>query len=298
MAREGKGEIIRRILVTDDDPAVLSTLNEILTREGYSVITASNGEECLVMAKVESPDLIVLDIVMPGMDGKEVKTKLNEDTSTASIPVVFLTGKGATADKVEGFNLGIDDYITKPFELDELLARVRGALTRRGFYERISMTDALTGLYNRHYFDKQFELFFNIAKRYQQMFSLVIVDIDNFKEINDTYSHTVGDFVLRKLSSVMTDTLRKSDIVTRYGGDEFAIILPGSDREQAKKAMGRVSDKINSEVYIFGDKNDKLDVSISIGVAAYSEDMGSAKQLFEIADADMYRVKKASREKE
>ncbi|MGB3241620.1 MAG: response regulator, partial [Candidatus Omnitrophota bacterium] len=204
-----------KVLIVDDDTQVLDILDRALSRKGYLVLMSRTGEEGLTKAKEEKPDLILLDIMMPGIDGREVKSRLNKDTSTVSIPVIFLTGMDTMDDKARGFDLGIDDYVLKPCNIDELHLRMKGALNRRKFYEKISMTDGLTGLYNIHYFKKQFDLFFNIAKRYRKVFALAIVDIDNFKQINDTYSHAVGDFVLKTLSSILEETLRKPDIVTR-----------------------------------------------------------------------------------
>jgi diguanylate cyclase (GGDEF)-like protein len=284
-----------KILVTDDDKEIVKILYKLLTHAGYEVLTASSGEEALGKVKDDHPDLILLDIMMPGIDGMEVKAKLNEDTATASIPVIFLTGKDTVTDKVKGFNLGIDDYITKPFELKELLARVNGTLNRREYYEEISMTDGLTGLYNIHYFKKEFRLFFDIAKRYNKIFSLAIVDVDDFKNINDVYSHAMGDFVLKTLSSVMSETLRKSDIITRYGGDEFAVILPESNEEQAARALERVKEKIEGEEFFFEDTGTRISFSISAGVADYRKEFENETRMFEAADAKMYKEKENKR---
>lgn len=287
----------KRILITDDNEEILEILDKVLSGEKYQVLKASRGEEALIKVKEEKPDLIILDITMPGMDGIEVKAKLNEDTSTASIPVIFLTSRATTSDKVAGFNLGIDDYITKPFEFEELLARIKSALNRRKFYEEISMSDGLTGLYNVHYFKKEFDLFFNIAKRYKKVFSLAIVDVDNFKEINDNYGHAVGDFTLKKVSSIMKKTLRKSDILMRYGGDEFIIILPESDEDQAVRAMERVREKIKDKVFVFKDTGAKITFSISIGVAGYRDSLKNETQMLELADNRMYEDKKMAKNK-
>jgi diguanylate cyclase (GGDEF)-like protein len=281
------------ILAVDDEEDVLDLLDRGLSREGYSVLRASGGEQALEIIKKDRPDIIVLDIMMPGMDGREVKSRLNEDSATAAIPVIFLTGMSTLEEKAKGFNLGIDDYITKPCNMIELQLRIEGALNRRKFYEKISMTDGLTGLYNIHYFQKQFELFFNIAKRYNKMFAIAIVDVDNFKEINDTHSHAAGDFVLKTLSSVMQETLRKPDIVTRYGGDEFAVIFPESTQKDAARAMERVKEKINGNGFLFEESGEKISFSVSSGVAAYHKGFENMTQFFKAADAEMYEEKRA-----
>ena len=288
---EKEKEVSKKILVVDDHQGVRELVEEILVHSGYEVRTAKTGEEALSKIKDIAPDLIILDIMMPGMDGIEVKSKLNENTSTASIPVMFLTGLDSIPDKIKGLHLGIDDYITKPFHVEELRARVKSVLDRRKFYEEISMTDGLTGLYNVHYFKKEFSLFFNMAKRYNQVFSLAIVDVDKFKSINDEYTHTGGDFVLKTLSSTMRETMRKSDLIVRYGGDEFVVILPGSDGEQSKKAMERVKEKIEGKEFTCEDTGKKISFTISSGIATYDEKYENEAQMFEIADKNMYKEK-------
>ena len=152
-----------KIIVVDDEPDMVELISDMLTPLGYDIVAAFNGKEALEKLKGEKPDLILLDIMMPGLNGIEVKAKLSEDAATASIPVIFLTVKETIQDKIKGFQLGVDDYITKPFDSEELLARIGSILNRRKFYEEISMTDGLTGLYNVHYFKKQIAQFFSLA---------------------------------------------------------------------------------------------------------------------------------------
>ncbi len=282
----------KKILVVDDEPDILRTTSIMLEDEGYEVITATNGEDALRKACVDNPDLILLDIMMPGMDGLEAQSRLKNDALTAHIPVIFLTARSSGPDKIKGLRRGVDDYITKPFDPDELLARMELILERKNFYEGISMMDALTGAYNTHFFKKQFSLFFNTAKRYKRIFSLTVIDIDNFKQINDTYGHAAGDFILKKFYAIAKDMLRDSDIITRYGGDEFVIILPESTRAQASDTMQRIRSAIEGRRFIVEPSGAKISFSISAGVAQYSETIKTEAQLFNFADSDMYQEKK------
>jgi diguanylate cyclase (GGDEF)-like protein len=281
------------ILAVDDEPQNLKLLEAILLSRGYEVLTASNGEEALKIVSGTRVDVMLLDVLMPHMDGLAVKARLNEDALTAAIPVIFLTAaKIAIDDKVRGLGIGADDYVIKPFEIKELLARIDSVLKRRGYYEDISMTDAVTGLYNTAFFKKQFTLFFNMAKRYNKIFSLAIVDIDDMKHINDTYGHTTGDLVLKNFSSIAMASLRRVDIITRYGGDEFAIIFPEQDAVRTGVAIERLRKKIEEEVVTLHDKGGVINFSVSVGIAAYDESFTEEIKMFELADARLYEDKR------
>jgi len=285
------GKTRNRLLVIDDDKEFLGELAESLCNAGYEVVTASNCVDGLNLIREKAHDLILLDVMMPDIDGFDVKERLNKDVSTASIPVIFLTAKAGLRDKIKGLNLGVDDYVTKPFDPDELLARIGSALRKRSFYEEISMTDGLTGLYNIHFFKKQLKTFFAMAKRYKQIFSLAIIDINGFKDINDTYGHMAGDCVLKSFSSVAKKVLRDADIITRYGGDEFAVILPSINKKQAKTAMGRLKSEIDGKTFLCNDSDISVAFSISVGIAEYKDSLKDENELFELADAMMYKDK-------
>jgi two-component system, cell cycle response regulator len=283
----------QKILVVDDDPDNIETLRELLEVRGYDIQAACNGEEALRIVAGTRVDAILLDIVMPGMDGLNVKAKLNENSQSATIPVIFVTAKDAVPDKVRGLGVGADDYITKPFHAEELLARVRAALNRRGVYEQISMTDGLTGLYNTAFFNKQFALFFGMGKRYKKIFSLALIDLNNFKEINDTYGHAAGDFVLKNFASIARAALRQVDIVTRYGGDEFAIIMPEVNLAQASVAVDRLRKNITARVLNFHGAPAGIAFSISVGVASYDDSFTGESKMFELADSRLYEDKRS-----
>lgn len=285
----------KKILIAEDEAQALDFLDKKLSAAGYDVFRAADGRQVVSRTKEIAPDLILLDIMLPEIDGMEIKKILNKEPDTASIPLIFLSARGMIEDKVRGLGLGADDYITKPFAPAELLARVESTLKRRKFYEELALTDGLTGLYNAHFFKKQFKVFFEMAKRLGQVFSLVIIDVNDFKPINDTCGHKAGDQVLKTIAARIKDSLRTADIVTRYGGDEFALILPGCDKENAKKIMSKIKERVKEEEFVFGVKENKMRCSISVGIAVYTEAFENESQMFEAADVEMYKDKKLSK---
>ncbi len=284
-----------RILIIDDEPDSLMLAEMRLKASGYEVAAVRGYDEAYNSIREKNPDLILLDVMMPGVDGFEVKNRLNEDTSTAGIPVIFLTAKSGLQDKIKGLRLGVDDYIAKPYDAEELLARIASVLNRRKFYEEISMTDGLTGLYNINFFKKQLRTLFTIAKRYKQVFSLALVDIDGLKNINDTYGHMAGDCALKSFSAAALKVLRESDIITRYGGDEFAVILPGVNQDQAKRAMERLKNEITGKTFSCDGSGVKISFSISVGIAEYAPSFENEDAMFKLSDARMYGEKRAAR---
>lgn len=285
----------KTILIVDDEPEILRMLSFRLSTSGYEILTAKNGLDGLEKAKSALPDLILLDIMMPKLDGLQVKERLNREEATADIPVIFLSALGTPSSKVEGFRLKADDYIVKPFESTELLARIEVAINRRRNYEALAFTDGLTGLQNVHFFKKQFHTFFNLAKRYKRVFSLVLMDINNLKKINDTYGHLAGDSVIQLTAQTMKDVFREADILVRYGGDEFVVLFPETVEAQASNAVKRFKEKIQAEQAKAASGGQKIAFSISAGIASYDENMASEAEIFELADKNMYEDKMAAK---
>ena len=278
-----------KILMVDDEADILKVVRKRLEREGYEVLVASGGKQALILLEKEIPDLILLDITMPDMDGIEVCRKIKEQKFISHIPVIFFTACGSVDDKIRGLDKGVHDYITKPIEHRELLARIKAVLKVSEHYNEISFKDELTGLYNYNFFERYFEYTFNLAKRYGRMFSLVIIDIDDFKNINDNYGHLCGNFVLKDISEKLRDVFRKVDIIVRYGGDEFAVVLPETNSEQASNVLARLRNTVR-EIHLSYEGCD-VEAKSSIGSSTYFEGAETKETVFNIADRNMYEEK-------
>lgn len=280
------------ILIVDDEPGIVSILEKRLTHTGYTVEIARNGKQAVAKVLDVMPDLIVLDVMMPEGDGMQVKAELNKDKATAAIPVIFLSAKSSLEDKVKGLCMMADDYVVKPFEFEELLFRIRNAVNRRKYYEKISTMDYLTALPNLHFFKKQLLIAFSMARRYHSIFSLALFDIDSLKAVNDSYGHAAGDGVLQKMADTMKHIFRKSDVVARYGGDEFVVLFHNTDGERVKLAVDRLRETMHQEPYAVKGTDAKIEILFSHGIATYHENMSNETELFELADRNMYEHKR------
>ena len=289
-----------KILIVDDSRLIAHVAKTMLTKRGHEIIVAQDGKAGLEAAKSEKPDIILLDVIMPIMDGYEVCEHLKEDDSTKEIPIIMVTSQAEAADKVKGLELGALDYVTKPFDEAELIARVNIHLRLRELYEAVqeqnrqlqemANRDGLTGLYNHRYFHEQLSQDFLRAKRYNENLSCVLFDIDFFKKFNDTYGHQTGDIVLKALASVVQRATRESDLSARYGGEEFALILYHTDGPAAYEMAERLRTMVES--HEVQDNGNVLRVTISLGVATFPhERIHDSKELVDFADQALYKAK-------
>ncbi len=284
------------VLIVDDTPANLRVLAEALQPE-YDVLVARDGPTALDIAhKTPPPDVILLDVMMPGMDGYEVCRRLKADPRTQDIPVIFITAVDSEQAEERGFSLGAVDYITKPLSLPVVRARVRAQahLRRRtAMLARLALIDGLTGLANRRRFDEALALEWRRARRNGEPVSLLFVDIDRFKDINDTHGHGTGDDVLRCVArAVRSVAHRPGDLAARYGGDEFIVLLPGTDLAGAQRLAG----ELHTAVMAAADSVIAEGFSVSVGCAELPADRGDAPEdLVRLADAAMFEVKRARR---
>jgi diguanylate cyclase (GGDEF)-like protein len=282
------------ILLIDDSPEIHTLVKVRLSKEQVVLHSAHDGTAGLEAARNLQPDLILLDVGLPGRDGFAICAELKSDRRTANIPIIFLTGATSTDEKIRGLELGATDYVVKPFEPAELRARVRAALRTKNLVELLSrkaMIDGLTGLWNRAYLDAHMAIELAAARRNQTPLACIMADIDQFKSINDTYGHGFGDDVLRSIAATLTECCRVTDIVCRYGGEEFTILLPDTAIAPATEIAERLRGRIERTPLLFRDS--PVRVTCSFGVANLDERVPPS--LLELADEALYLAKNAGR---
>jgi two-component system, cell cycle response regulator len=297
------------ILVADDEPVNRALIQRRLEREGYQVLTARNGSEAVELASELLPDLVLLDVMMPEMDGMDACRLLKETEATRDIPVIFLSARDETAMKVNGLSLGADDYISKPFEAEELIARVHVAIRlkrerdqlrnnaeeaslRAEIAQERAMTDALTGLLNRYGLQHVLAREHAEARRYSRSLSCLVIDLDNFKTINDTYGHPIGDLTLQQIASILREAVRASDTVFRYGGEEFLVLLPETDLDGAIALGEKI--RAASASRLFGEGQRVFSLTLSAGAGCLC-DNESGHDMIARADMALYHAKEQGR---
>ncbi|MCL2182834.1 MAG: diguanylate cyclase [Chitinispirillia bacterium] len=256
------------VLVVDDETSNIDVLSYIL-KDKYKLFIAKNGVSAVKIAKDNQPDLILLDIIMPGMDGYETLAQLKESKITNSIPVIFVTGEDSKEHETKGLNLGAADYITKPFHNVIVEARVRTQMMiveQMRIIERMSITDELTGLPNRRYFNDQLAREWERAIRDTSPVTLIMIDVDNFKSYNDAFGHPQGDALLKAVASVFKRSLKRpADFAARWGGEEFIILLPHTGIDGATEVAERARTGVDALVIPCEDGT-LTSTTISIGV--------------------------------
>jgi diguanylate cyclase (GGDEF)-like protein len=299
------------LLLIDDSEVQSTQICNSLERLGYRVARASTGVEGLRLARTTSPDLVLLDVVMADIDGFAVCRWLKMNAETRDIPVIMLTVRTSVADRVEGLNIGADDYLAKPFEDQELEARIFAALRVKATHselrdrnqqlesmlhhvEALASTDALTGLYNRRRFADVLRREFAVTKRYKNTLSCLLLDLDHFKQINDRFGHEAGDQVLKEVARRITGSLREVDLAARYGGEEFVVLLPHTNKGDANIVAERLLKNVRKQEFNFG--GEVVTVTASIGCAGNSDVASSnPDDLVKAADVALYEAKKGGR---
>jgi len=286
------------ILIVDDTPINLQILVEVLGDE-YEIVFATNGKDALAIAESSQPDLILLDIQMPGMNGYEVFKALKSIPHLEDVSIIFLTAMSQPEDEIAGLKLGAVDYITKPFHPDIVRLRVRNQLELkrlRDVQARFAMLDGLTGIANRRALDEHLGREWFRSLRSQTALSLIMMDVDYFKFYNDTYGHLAGDDCLKRVTAALLSSLRASDFAARYGGEEFVTILYESDKEGALSTAERIRAKVESLRIPHQSSPISPYVTVSLGMATFVPSEGSAPDhLINMADQKLYRAKENGR---
>lgn len=290
------------MLVADDDRIERRVLAETLEGNGYHVETCDDGQAAVERVGQGGIDLVLLDVLMPRLSGLEACRLLKAMTTESFLPVLLVTVKTDTASRVEGLKLGADDYVCKPFEEAELVARVEAMLRIKRLHdqvveartrlERLSVYDELTGLHNYRYLSSRLGEEFKRAERYHDPLACVIVDIDHLTQINEQGGRGVGDSVIRGVADVVRRTLREVDVVARFGGDEFLAVLPSTHFAGSVTAAERIWRGV-AERQFLGDLDRGVSVSVSVGVALYpSRDVKTKESLLRAADTAILQAKR------
>ena len=290
------------VLVADDSATVRAVARLPLEAAGHRVLEASDGAQALAVLAVEPVDVVLLDVEMPVMDGFQTIARLKADPRTADVPVVFLSGRTGSDDVVRGLELGGHDWLRKPPEPTELLARAAAAARVKALQDELrrrlealdvaSRTDSLTGLHNRRHVQEHITMLTAAARRHRLPLTVLIVDVDHFKRVNDTVGHAGGDLVLQAVAGALAGSVRSEDLVGRWGGEEFLLVLPHTDPEAALVLAERLRARGAALEVVVGGR--RVPVTVSIGGAGAVAPLES--DLLTLADDQLYAAKDAGRD--
>ncbi len=287
-----------KILLVDDEDDARVTLAELLEINEFSVTATDSGVNALKLLQEQSFDLVISDLFMPGLDGISLAKAIKE--KELNVPVVVMTGFASIETAVESMKAGAADYINKPFNLDHIkivinrtleTKRLQQKAQEREYYENLSNIDALTELNNYRYFRMVLEIEMERQKRYKRPLSLMMIDIDDFKICNDTCGHLVGDTVLKQIALLIKKMTRSCDYAVRYGGEEFAMILPETTKQEAAIVAERVRSAVERFTFDTGNQGSRKKITITLGLASFPEDGLDQRSLIEKADHHLDRGK-------
>ncbi|PLX78837.1 MAG: diguanylate cyclase response regulator [Desulfuromonas sp.] len=289
----------RTVLIIDDSPTVRSMVRDQLHQAGLfdHYLEAGDGEEGLEILLREQIDVVLCDLDMPGISGFELLRLMQRENSLREVPVIMLTGHDNQDEKIHGLELGASDYVTKPFDPAELLARVKVQLKIKTLQDKLrrqANTDVLTGLFNRRYLFEELEKERVRAIAGQNDLSIAILDIDHFKKINDTYGHQVGDQVLIAVAERLCLSIEKNEIVARFGGEEFVVVLPGKSSSQARDCIEKIRRATGNKPLVTSPE--EVSITLSAGVATLRKGtQKSVDALVKAADEALYLAKESGR---
>ena len=301
-----------KILVVDDDPETARLVRDWYRGQPFEILEAADGDEGVRRAGSERPDIILMDLMMPRTNGFDASRRLKSDPKTSGIPVILLSAKREATTKREGFAAGIDDYVVKPFEFEEVDARIRAMLHKRALYltlestnkellasnaqlEELATVDEMTGLANYRAFRTKLHDEWLRSARYETPLSVVMLDLDDFKGVNDSFGHPAGDRVLREFATLVTGGARATDVAARYGGEEFALILPHTPGERAARVAERIRLAVEEFVFLEGERPLRVTVSAGVATVPSANSLPSPDRLVAAADRALYAAKKAGK---
>jgi len=288
-----------RVLIVDDQRLNVRVLTDIL-KDRYDISVAGDGERAIELCERRPPDLVLLDVQMPGLDGYEVCRRLKANPATSEVPVIFITARDGVEDQINGLDAGAVDFITKPVHAPIVLARARTHILLKQHADRLrelALTDTLTGVANRRSFDDRLKSEWRRCQRNRSPIALIMIDIDHFKQYNDTYGHPAGDRCLEQVSTAMKNTLRRpADLLSRYGGEEFACLLPETSLGQAMRRAEELGRSVEQLGIPHAHSSAGPVVTISRGVAALVPGAEvHTRELVRVADEMLYAAKRAGR---
>jgi diguanylate cyclase (GGDEF)-like protein len=294
-----------RILVVDDSQATAAALAGLLRGDGYGVDVAGDGPSALKLAATQAVDLVLLDVELGGMDGLQVLRMLRSSEPRRFLPVLMISVKDDRQQRLTAFKLGADDFLKKPWDDAELLARVRRCLSLRRRVDelldesarlhQLSVTDGLTQVANHRFFQERLREEFRRAQRYDDPVALILLDLDHFKNVNDQFGHPVGDQVLKAVATSIRGSVRETDLVARYGGEEFGVILPKTHLAGSLTVAERVWSDLGA---LRLGPGGQVRITASLGVSGYpNRSVVTAEQLLRTADDALYRAKREGRNK-
>jgi two-component system cell cycle response regulator len=294
-----------QILMAESDDLLAGKLCEYLTAAGHRVERVSSGAEALERGHQPGLDLVIVNLDLAGEDGLRLCSQFRSQDETRHVPILLVLDESELAQLAKGLELGVTDYLIRPIDQNELLARTRTQIRRRRYHDKLHLmldnsvslayTDALTGVYNRHYMNAHLDRKITEIDNTQQPVSVMIFDIDHFKRVNDTYGHASGDEVLRAVAQRVSGSIRDFDLLARYGGEEFVVIMPSTPADISLMVAERLCRKIGSEAFEVSGSQAALDITASIGVATTTDARETAGALLGRADAALYEAKNDGR---
>ena len=294
------------VLLVEDNASDTKLIQSHLHGQPYRVAVAGNGEEAVMHARREKVDLVLLDILLPGMDGYEVCRTLRETEQGRNVQIIVITCLSDLENKLKGLELGVDDFLVKPINARELIGRINILLKKKAYIDTLrsnyknalntAIIDGPTGLYNHFYFKRFLDLEVKRSLRYGYPVSLIMIDVDNFKTHNDTLGHLAGDTILKEFARVIREHIREIDLAVRYGGDEFAIVLPYCDKKNTLDVVERIRQAAASHRFSEVPLT-QGNVTLSMGIASSPFDASTVEELLQKADQMLYRAKKEGKDR-